>query len=140
MYHIPFGRAHVVRPGSDATIITYGLGVHWAMEEAAWQEEARGVQIEVVDLRTLVPWDREAVLESVSRTSRVLVLHEATATCGFGAEVSAVVAQDGFHLLDAPPVRVAAEDLPVPFSLTLEHDVFAAKARLRDALLRLLAY
>lgn len=140
MYHIPFGRAHVVRPGSDATIITYGLGVHWAMEEAAWQEEARGVRIEVVDLRTLVPWDRETVLESVARTSRVLVLHEATATCGFGAEVSAVVAQDGFHLLDAPPVRVAAEDLPVPFSLTLEHEVFSAKARLRDALLRLLAY
>ncbi len=139
-YHIPFGRAHVARPGTDATIVTYGLGVHWALEEAVWQEEARRARIEVVDLRTLVPWDRETVLESVARTNRILVLHEATSTCGFGAEVSAAVAQDGFHLLDAPPVRVAAEDLPVPFSLTLEHGVFSAKARLRDALLQLLAY
>ena len=139
-FHTAFGKARLARKGTDATIVTYGLGVHWALEEAAWQAESRGVQIEVVDLRTLVPWDREVVLESIARTSRVLLLHEATATCGFGAEVAATVAEEGFRILDAPPMRVAAEDLPVPFSLTLEHNVFSAKTRLRPALEALLAF
>uniref|UniRef100_UPI000A85956A transketolase C-terminal domain-containing protein n=1 Tax=Rhodothermus marinus TaxID=29549 RepID=UPI000A85956A len=80
---MPLGKARVARAGTDATIVTYGVGVHWALEEAAWWAE-RGVSLEVIDLRTLIPWDREAVLASVQKTNRLLVLHEATRTAGFG--------------------------------------------------------
>ncbi len=139
-YHLELGQARVARAGTDVTVVTYGLGVHWALEEAAFQEKERGVSVEVIDLRTLIPWDREAVLASVARTSRVVVLHEATLTGGFGAEVAAAIAEDGFALLDAPPVRVAAEDLPVPFSITLEREIYAAQPRLRPALERVLAF
>ncbi len=139
-YHIPLGKARVARKGVDASIITYGLGVHWAMEEAEWQESHNGIRLEVVDLRSLVPWDRETVRASVARTSRMLVLHEATLTCGFGAEVVAWMSAEAFHLLDAPPMRVAAEDLPVPACKTLERDVFAAKGRLRAAVDTMISY
>ena len=96
--------------------------------------------MEVVDLRTLVPWDRDTVLASLEKTSRVVILHEATATGGFGAEVAARIAEDGFTLLDAPPLRVAAEDLPVPFSINLEREIFSARPRLRPALERVLTF
>ncbi len=138
-FHLPFGQARLAREGTDATIVTYGLGVHWALEEAAHQAE-RGFSVEVVDLRTLVPWDAETVLRSLAKTNRLLVLHEAPMTAGFGAEVAARITEAGFEHLDAPPVRVAAEDLPIPFSPTLEKEIYAAKVRLRPALERLLAY
>lgn len=134
------GKAHVVLEGTDATIVTYGLGVHWALEEAAYQQVKHGRSIEVIDLRTLVPWDRETVLASLAKTNRVLVLYEATYTGGFGAEVAARITEDGFSLLDAPPMRVAAEDLPVPFSINLEKEIFSAQARLRPTLEKLLDY
>ncbi len=139
-YQTPLGAARLVREGTDATITTYGLGVHWALEEAAYWSAAHGAEVEVVDLRSLVPWDQRAVLDSVRKTSRLLVLHEATATCGFGAEVAATISEMGFALLDAPPMRVAAEDLPVPFSLSLEKGVFSAQPKLRPALTALLGY
>ena len=139
-YHVEIGTACLAREGHDATIVTYGLGVQWALEEATFQERENGISVEVVDLRTLIPWDRKMVLTSLKKTSRVLVLHEATTTCGFGAEVAAHIAEEGFTLLDAPPVRVAAEDLPVPFSAQLEKDIFSAQCRLRPALESLLAF
>ena len=139
-YGTPLGVASIVREGTDATIVTYGLGVHWALEEAEHMRKVRGAAVEVVDLRTLVPWDRAAVLASVRKTNRLLVLHEATATCGFGAEVAAMVSEVGFALLDAPPMRVAAEDLPVPASISLEREVFSARPKLRRALAALLDY
>lgn len=139
-YHLELGRARVAREGADATIVTYGLGVHWALEEAAHQQEANGVAIEVVDLRTLAPWDRETVLASLAKTNRVVILYEAAYTGGFGAEVAARIAEEGFTLLDAPPVRVAAEDLPVPFSINLEKEIFSAQSRLRPAVERVLAF
>jgi 2-oxoisovalerate dehydrogenase E1 component len=139
VYHTPFGEARVAREGADATVVTYGVGVGWALEEAERQKE-RGASVEVIDLRTIVPWDREAVLRSLEKTNRLLVLHEATRTAGFGAEVAAEITETGFELLDAPPARVAAEDLPVPFSKQLEDEVFSAKNELRPALERLLAF
>ncbi len=137
-YTVPIGRAAVVRQGSDLTLVTYGVGVVWALEAAARLAE-RGRQVEVIDLRTLVPWDREAVLASVRRTGRALVLHEAPTTGGFGGELAAAIGQDAFEWLDAPVVRLGALDTPVPFSKALE-EVFSPKGRLVAALEALLAY
>ena len=133
------GRARVARPGSDATIVTYGAGVGWAVAAADEVAAGGGGEVEVVDLRTLRPWDRETVLASVRRTSRALVLHEAPATAGFGAEVAATIGTEAFAWLDAPVARVGGLDTPVPFAPTLEA-VWSAEARLRPALDALLAW
>jgi 2-oxoisovalerate dehydrogenase E1 component len=138
-YEIEFGKARLAREGEDLTIVTYGIGVSWALEEAAtW--ERKGVSIEVIDLRTLVPWDLQTVLASVAKTSRVLVLHEAPATAGFGAEVAACIAGEAFSLLDAPPARVGAQDFPIPFAAGMEKKLYGARARLPEAISRLIAY
>jgi 2-oxoisovalerate dehydrogenase E1 component len=137
-YTLPIGRASVVRGGNDLTVVTYGVGVSWALEAAARLAE-RGRQLEVVDLRTLVPWDRETVLASVRKTGRALVLHEAPTTGGFGGEVAAALGQDAFEWLDAPVVRLGALDTPIPFSKALE-EVFSPKGRLLAALDALLSY
>lgn len=139
-YYLPLGQARVARKGTDATIVTYGLGVRWALEEADYQQQTSGVSIEVIDLRTLVPWDRETVLASLAKTHRVLVLYEATYTGGFGAEVASAIAEEGFSHLDAPPMRVGGADLPIPFSINLERDIFSAQARLRPKLEDLLSF
>ncbi len=139
-YRLPFGEARVAREGTDATVVTYGVGVHWALEEAAHQAEANGVELEVLDLRTLVPWDRETVRDSLEKTNRLLVLHEATRTAGFGAEVAAELGETAFELLDAPITRVAAEDLPVPFAKPLEDEVFSARRKLRPKVEALMAF
>ena len=117
---IPFGEARVHRAGSDLTIVTWGAMVHTADEAAARAAERDGTSVEVLDLRTITPWDRTAVLSSVARTAKLLVLHEDTRTAGFGAEIAATVAEEAFELLDAPILRVAAPDTPVPFSPPLE--------------------
>ena len=138
-YAVPLGVARVVRDGRDATLVTYGVGVQWALEEAAhWAEQ--GIELEVVDLRTLVPWDRATVLASLRKTNRLVVLHEAQRTAGFGAEVAAQLVEEAFEHLDAPPVRVASEDLPVPFSKGLEDGVYSARGKLRAAVERVLRY
>jgi 2-oxoisovalerate dehydrogenase E1 component len=137
-YTLPLGRARVAREGRDATVVTYGGGVVWALETAARLAE-EGREIEVIDLRSLLPWDREGVIASVRKTSRVLVLHEAPLTGGFGGEVAATIGQEAFEWLDAPVSRLGALDTPVPFSKALE-DVFSAKGRLREALQALLEY
>ncbi len=137
-YTLPLGEARVVREGRDASVVTYGVGVHWALEAAA--ELAReGRELEVVDLRSLLPWDEETVLRSVRKTARALVLHEASLTGGFGGEVAATIGQRGFEFLDAPVARLGALDTPVPFAKPLEA-VFSPKARLVPALRQLLAY
>lgn len=136
---IPLGKAKVVREGRDLTLVTYGIGVMWAEEEAAfWATQGR--EIEVVDLRTLKPWDRATCLASVEKTNRLVVLHEAWRTGGVGAEVTAELCEAAFEQLDAPPVRLGALDTPIAFSKEIEMPVFSAKARLRDAIERTLAY
>ncbi len=138
-YTVPLGVAKVVREGADVTLVTWGVGVRWALEEAA-RRATDGVGVEVIDLRTLVPWDRAAVLQSVRKTGRLVVLHEATRTAGFGAEVASEIAEAAFADLDAPPVRVAGADTPIPFAKRLESEVYTAQARLAGALDRVLAF
>jgi 2-oxoisovalerate dehydrogenase E1 component len=118
-YVVPFGRGAVVRPGTDVTVVTYGATVELT-RRAAEALDAEGVSLEVLDLRTVLPWDRELVAESVARTSRCLVVHEDVLTCGFGAEVAAWVGEHCFGDLDAPVRRVAATDNHVPYEPTLE--------------------
>ncbi len=137
-YTVPIGEAAVVRAGADATIVTYGVGVSWALE-AAKALSGEGREVEVVDLRSLLPWDRATVMASVRKTGRALVLHEAPLTGGFGGEIAAAIAKDAFEWLDAPVERVAALDTPVPFAKALEA-VFSPKGRLLPALRALLAY
>jgi 2-oxoisovalerate dehydrogenase E1 component beta subunit len=117
-YTVPFGEARVHREGDDITVVTWGAMVYTA-EEAAKQMEG-DVSVEILDLRTLIPWDKKAVLQSVEKTSKVLVLHEDTRTGGFGAEIVATIAEEAFENLDAPVVRLTAPDTPVPFSPPLE--------------------
>jgi len=116
---VEFGKARIHREGSDLSVITYGAMVYTA-EEAAKELEQDDVSVEIVDLRTVMPWDKAAVLESVRKTSKVLVLHEDTRTGGFGGEIAATIAEEAFEDLDAPVKRVAAPDTPVPFSPPLE--------------------
>jgi acetoin:2,6-dichlorophenolindophenol oxidoreductase subunit beta len=118
-YLIPFGKADVKREGSDVTIVTWSAMVHQALA-AAEALAADGVSAEVVDLRSLVPLDKEAILASVAKTHRLVVAHEAVQNGGYGAEIAALVAGEGFDLLDAPIVRVAAPYTPVPFAAELE--------------------
>jgi pyruvate/2-oxoglutarate/acetoin dehydrogenase E1 component len=116
-YVTPIGKARIHSEGEDLTIITWGAMVYTA-EEAA--QQLPDTSIEIVDLRSIMPWDKEAVLDSVRKTSKVLVLHEDTRTGGFGAEIAATIAEEAFEDLDAPVKRIAAPDCPVPFSPVLE--------------------
>ena len=138
-YTTPFGQARVHREGDDIAVITWGAMVHTAAEAAA-QLEADGISVQVLDLRTLIPWDREAVLEAARQTSKVLVLHEDTRTGGFGAEIAATIAEEAFEHLDAPVKRLAAPDSPVPFSPPLEQAFIPQVADVVAGLRDLAAY
>jgi pyruvate/2-oxoglutarate/acetoin dehydrogenase E1 component len=116
-YTVPIGKARIHQEGEDITVVTWGAMVYTA-EEAAKQLD--DVSVEIVDLRSVMPWDKAAVLDSTRKTSKVLVLHEDTRTGGFGAEIAATIAEDAFEDLDAPVKRIAAPDTPVPFSPPLE--------------------
>ncbi len=135
-YTIEIGKANQVRTGSELSIITYGMGVHWAADYADKHPE---VSIDILDLRTLLPLDYAAIKASVERTGKVLLLHEDTLTGGIGGELAAWIAEHCFELLDAPVVRCASLDTPVPFSVELEQ-AFMAGSRLHDCVQRLLGY
>ena len=119
-FRVPLGKAAVIREGTDATVTAYGRAVQVAEQAADALGDADGLSIEVLDLRSLVPLDRAAVLESVGRTGRFVMVHDATRFCGYGAEVTAMVAEEAFQDLRAPVRRVAAPDAPVPFSPSQE--------------------
>jgi pyruvate/2-oxoglutarate/acetoin dehydrogenase E1 component len=118
-YIVPLGKAAIRREGTDLSIITFGAMVHTALDAATGLAEA-GVEAEVLDLRCLAPLDRDAVLTTVAKTSRALLLHEATLTGGIGGELAAIISQDAFGYLDAPVMRVASVDAPVPYAPPLE--------------------
>jgi 2-oxoisovalerate dehydrogenase E1 component len=133
---VEIGKANVVKQGDKASIITFGLGVHWALEYAEKHPEQ---SIEIIDLRSLLPWDQEAVETSVKKTGRALVLHEDTLTSGFGAEIVAHIAEHCFKYLDAPVMRCGSLDTAIPMNKALE-DQFLAKARLKETVEKLLSY
>lgn len=135
-YTIESGKARIVAEGSDATVVTYGMGVHWAKKAIG---ELSGADVELIDLRTLLPWDTDTVLSSVRKTGKLLVLHEDTVTGGIGAEISAYVTEHCFEYLDAPVVRCGSLDTPVPFAVTLEENFFRKDA-FEERLRRLIEY
>ena len=135
-YEIEIGKARHVREGDEISIITYGSGVHWAEDFAAEHPE---ISIDILDLRTLAPLDYFSIRESVQRTGRVLILHEDTLIGGVGGEIAAWIAENCFSILDAPVMRCASLDTPVPFSIELEKN-FLAKIRLEESVYRLINY
>ena len=135
-FTVPIGSADVKRSGDDVSIVTYGAMVHKALEAAEDLEE-QGVSVEVVDLRTITPLDTQTILESVTKTSRALVLYESLRFLGVGAEVSAVIAEEAFESLDAPVMRLAPPDTPVPFSPPLEDAFIPQVEDIVDAVNRL---
>ncbi len=138
-YIVPLGSARVARSGRDLSVLTYAAMVHVALE-AAEELAEDGVEVEVVDLRSLVPFDEETVLTSVARTGKAVVLHEAPRTGGFGAEIAATIAEKAFEYLEAPIVRVTAPDTPVPYSPPLEDYYLPGKNDLLEITRRLLDY
>ncbi|WP_347160274.1 alpha-ketoacid dehydrogenase subunit alpha/beta [Pontibacter chitinilyticus] len=135
-YTIEIGKARTVQEGEDLTIITYGIGVHWARQ---LQQELPEASLHILDLRTLLPWDQEAVRAAVEKTGRVIILHEDTLTGGIGGEIAAWISEHCFELLDAPVARVASLDTAVPFAPPLEQE-FLPKQRLREKAERMLNY
>jgi 2-oxoisovalerate dehydrogenase E1 component len=135
-YETEIGKARLVKTGNNVSIIAYGLGVHWAME---YQDEHPDISLYILDLRSLLPLDYEAIKEAVKATGKVLLLHEDTLVGGIGGEISAWVSEHCFEMLDAPIVRCASLDTPIPFQPALEKQ-FMAKSRLGKAIKRLLAY
>lgn len=134
-YIVPLGKAAIRREGKDLTIVSYGQNVFQCLE-AADQLAEQGVDAEVMDLRTLVPLDEEAIFESVKKTNRVVVVNEAPKTCGFAGEILARITQDAFEYLDAPPTRVTRMDTPVPWVKPLEDYVLPNVEKITDACLR----
>jgi 2-oxoisovalerate dehydrogenase E1 component len=135
-YTIPFGQARKVREGQQCTIVTYGLGVHWALH---YLDQHTDVKADLIDLRTLAPLDTQTIFESAKKTGRVLVLHEDNLTGGIGGEISALITEHCFEYLDAPVVRCASMDTPIPFNAELEKQ-YLANAQLEGAMKKLLNF
>ena len=135
-FTIPIGKASKIREGTDLTIVTYGLGVHWAMEAL---DENKNIQADLIDLRSLLPWDKETVLESVKRTGKVIIFHEDTLTGGIGGEIAAEISSACFQWLDAPVMRCGSLDTAVPMSNHLEWN-FLPRDRFKQMLKQLAAY
>lgn len=135
-YTIPFGKAQLITEGNDITIVTYGMGVHWAMDTL---KNNPSISADLIDLRTLVPLDTETIFKSVKKTGRVIILHEATLFNGIGGELSALITENCFEYLDAPIKRVASIETPVPFINQLEQN-FLPRKRFEEELLKLVEF
>jgi 2-oxoisovalerate dehydrogenase E1 component beta subunit len=137
---LPIGPAVVRREGTNLSCFAWGLMTHYALE-AAQQVEADGISVEVVDLRTLAPLDREAILGSVTKTGKAMVVHEDNLTGGFGAEIAAIISEHAFESLDGPVMRVAAPDIPaMPFNTPQEEFFMPSPQKIAEAMRKLAAY
>ena len=134
-YTLPLGKGRIVRAGKDATIVTYGSQVNVALKAAKLLQDQHGIDVEVIDLRTVVPWDEPLVQASVEKTGRVVVTHEAPETCGFGAAVVATIARNCFYHLEAPPLRICGLDTPFPLH---ERVYLPNELKIVDGVVRLL--
>ena len=139
-YLIPFGKARIAREGSDITLVTYGQMVAWSLDAARRIHEESGKEVEVIDLRTILPYDEDAVHASIKKTGRVVIVHEDTLTAGFGAEIAARIAKSAFEHLDAPVERVAAADSSIPYQQDLEEVILPTPEKIRAAVESVLAY
>jgi len=139
-YIVPLGKAIIRREGEDMTILAYGAMVHQSLKAAETLEEEDNLQVEVIDLRSLTPLDRAAIIESVKHTNKVLIVHEDTLTGGIGAELAAILAQDVFEYLDGPITRVAAPDTPFPYAPSLEDAFLPNAEKITSAARKLAAY
>jgi pyruvate/2-oxoglutarate/acetoin dehydrogenase E1 component len=139
-YLTPFGEARVHREGDDVTLVTWGAMVYTAAEAAEKLAAEDEISTEILDLRTIIPWDKKGVLASVEKTSKVIVLHEDTLTGGFGAEIAATIAEEAFEQLDAPVKRLAGPDTPVPFSPPLEKAFIPQVEDVAEAIKEIAAY
>ena len=138
---IPIGMAELKREGTDISLITYGMMMHHSLKAAETVQQKDGVSVEVIDLRSVSPWDKERVLESVKKTGKALVVYEDNFTGGFGAEIAATIAQDGFDYLDGPVTRVASPDVPIaPFAGALEDYILPNPENIAEAIRKLAAY
>jgi 2-oxoisovalerate dehydrogenase E1 component len=135
-YEIEIGKASIVSKGHDISIITYGAGVHWALD---YQAAHRDISLHIIDLRTLAPLDYDAIKSAVQQTGKVLILHEDNLIGGIGGEISAWISQHCFEFLDAPVIRCASLDTPIPFNIELEKN-YMAKSRLDDCIQQLMRY
>lgn len=139
-YQLPFGRARAARGGDDALIVTWGDTVYRSIEAANAVAQSTGAETRILDLRTVVPWDKEAVMQAVREIGRVLIVHEDTMTCGFGAEIAAQVADEAFTYLDAPVRRVACEDVPSPCHTNLFNAIMPTAGKIQKALEELVRF
>jgi len=139
-YIVEIGKARTAREGNDLSIITFGAQVLNALDAAETLEKEDGLSVEVIDLRTLAPLDKEAVLATVKKTNRVMILHEASLTGGIGGEISAIIAEEAFEWLDAPVIRVASIDSPVPFAPQMEDYFLPQVSEIVDAARKLASY
>ncbi len=139
-YIVEIGKARTARKGEDLSIITFGAQVLNALDAAEILEKENNLSVEVIDLRTLSPLDKHAILATVKKTNRVMILHEASLTGGIGGEISAIIAEEAFEWLDAPPIRVASIDSPVPFAPTMEDYYLPQVTEIVEAAKRLAKY
>ena len=140
-YTIPIGVAATKREGEGMTLVTYGLMTRYSIEAAETVAAEGGISVEVIDLRTVSPWDKERVLESVRKTGKALIVYEDNITGGFGAEVAATIAQEAFDFLDGPVTRIASPDVPLaPYSGILEEHILPNPEKIADGIRKLAAY
>ena len=139
-YIVEIGKARTAREGKDLSIITFGAQVLNALDAAEHLEREDGLSVEVIDLRSLAPLDKAAILATVKKTNRALVLHEASLTGGIGGEITAIIAEEAFEWLDAPPIRLASIDAPVPFAPQMEDYFLPQVSEIVEAARRLASY
>ena len=139
LYNLEIGKGNIIKEGKDITIISYGLGVFW-IKNIINELDKKNISVELIDLCSLIPWDKELVFESIKKTNRALVIHEANQTGGFGAEIASTINEHMFEFLDAPIKRLGSIDTPTPFGKHLEEEVFWPKSKIISTIIEIIKY